>query len=333
MVNCVDVTVTNAGSSLNGNDCGIGPYWVGQFANGSYTFDFSETITGVTIDVTAINNNFPLNANEELAVSINGAFYPITQPGVPTNCPGRDPAEISPAGTIIGCNNCLSAWEDITIIEPINTITIESIFISGGPGGIIFSLYICCCETDAGEITSDPLSLCPDDIATVPAAQLTNLEADDLLQYILFSDLDDTLGTIISTSNTPNFFFIPATMQLGTLYYIAAIAGNNVGGNVDLTDNCLDISNAIETIWNPYPSVTFSVGNPEVCAGDCTDVTATFTGTPPFLLSYTTSGNPPTDLSFTGNTGIFQVCVDANATPGNLVLQATNLIDANCGCN
>jgi hypothetical protein len=332
-VNCVDVTVAVAGSSLNGNDCGIGPYWVGQFANGSYTFDFSETITGVTIDVTAINSNFPPNAREELSVSINGAFYPITQPGVPTNCPGRDPAEISPTGTITGCNNCLSTWEDITIIEPINTITIESIFISGGPGGIIFSLYICCCETDAGEINSNPLNLCPDDIATVPVAQQTNLDADDLLQYILFSDINDTLGSIISTSNTPNFFFNPANMQLGTSYYIAAIAGNNVGGNVDLTDNCLDISNAIEIIWNPYPSVTFSVSDPDVCAGNCTDVTATFTGTPPFTLSYTTPGNPPAILSFISNTGTFQVCVGVGAPVGSFELQATDLIDANCGCN
>lgn len=332
VVNCVEVTVTSLGSTLNGMDCGVGPYWVGQFANGSYTFDFSETITGVTIDVTAINNNFPVGANEELAVFINGAFYPITQPGVPLNCPGRDPAEISGNGTIVACNNCLSAWDDITIIEPINSIEIESRFLNGGPGGIIFSLYICCCETDAGEINASPLNLCPNDIATVPTAQPTNLDADDLLQYILFSDPNDTLGSILSTSVTPNFYFDPATMQLSTTYYLAAIAGNNVGGNVDVTDNCLDISNAIEIVWNPFPSVSFSVANPAVCAGGCTEVTATFTGTPPFTLSYTTPGNAPTTLLFTENTGTFQICVDANATQGSFVIQATDLADANCGC-
>ena len=332
-VNCVEVTVTPSGSSLNGMDCGVGPYWVGQFANGSYTFDFSETITGVTIDVTAINNGFPLpGTNEELVVFINGAFYPITQPGVPLNCPGRDPAEISPTGTIVACDNCLSAWDNITIIEPINSIEIESRFLGGGPGGIIFSLYICCCETDAGEINASPLSLCPDGIASLPNAQQTNLEPDDLLEYILFSDLNDTLGSILGTSVTPNFFFNPATMQLSTSYYIAAIAGNNVGGNVDLTDNCLDISNAIEIVWNPFPSVSFSVANPDVCTGGCTDVTATFTGTPPFTLYYTTPGNAPTILLFTENTGTFQVCVAANAPPGSFVLQATDLVDANCGC-
>jgi len=332
-VNCVDVTVTPAGTVLNANSCIMGPYRIGQFVGGSLTFDFSETITGVTIDVTSINTNFPIGASEELAVFINGAFYPITQPGVSANCLNQQDAEISGTGTIVACDGCLGSWKDITIIEPINTITIEARFISGFPGGMIFSLYICCCETDAGEITSNPLSLCPDDIATVPDAQQTNLEADDLLQYILFSDLNDTLGSIISTSNTPSFLFTPATMQLGTSYYIAAIAGNNVGGNVDLTETCLDISNAIEVIWNPYPSVTFSVSDPDVCAGNCTDVTATFIGTPPFSLSYIISGNPPTNVSFTGNTGIFQVCVDVDTPAGNLVLQATSLVDAYCTCN
>jgi len=331
-VNCVDVTVTADGSSLNGNICGIGPYWVGQFANGSYTFDFSRTITGVTIDVIAINNNFPPNAREELSVSINGAFYPITQPGVPTNCPGIDPAEISPNGTIIGCNNCVSGWEDITIIEPINTINIESIFISGGPGGIIFSLYICCCETDAGEINSDPLNLCPDGIATVPASTQTYLDNDDLLQYILFSDLNDTLGSILLTSDGREFNFNSATMLYGTPYYIAAIAGNNLSGNVDLNDNCLDISNAVEVTWHPLPSVTFSLANPDVCAGDCTDVTATFTGTPPFTLSYTLNGSGPVNQNFSGNTGILQVCTGPNAMPGSILLQANKLVDANCTC-
>jgi hypothetical protein len=332
-VNCVDVTVTPAGTVINATQCGNGPYRVGQFAGGSVTFDFSETITGVTIDVSAINTNFPLGASEELAIFINGAFYPITQPGVSANCLGQVDAEISPTGTIVTCNGCLGAWNDITIIEPINTITVEAVFLSGFPGGMIFSLYICCCETDAGEITSNPLSLCPDDIATVPDAQETNLDADDLLQYILFSDLNDTLGSIISTSAAPSFSFNPATMQLGTSYYIAAIAGNNVNGNVDLADECLSISNAILVIWRPLPTVAFSVANPDVCAGECTDVTATFTGTAPFTLTYSTPSAGSFTQTFFGSTGVFSVCSAPGSPPGSFLIQATSLVDVYCTCN
>jgi hypothetical protein len=191
----------------------------------------------------------------------------------------------------------------------------------------------CGCITKAGEVSSTNNILCPNENFSFGNSG-SELDPDDALQFILFSDLLDTLGSILLTSSSSVFTFSDPPLTTGVTYYVAAIAGNGLpDGNVDLTDPCLDISNAIETIWNPYPSVMFSVANPDVCAGNCTDVTATFTGTPPFTLSYTTSGNPPTNLLFTGNTGTFQVCVDADAPAGNLVLQATSLVDAYCTCN
>jgi hypothetical protein len=195
-------------------------------------------------------------------------------------------------------------------------------------------LYICCsgCQTSAGQITASPLNPCPDDLATVPAATQTFLEGDDLLQYVLFSNPADTAGSILATSNTPSFAFNPATMQTGVTYYIAAIAGNNAGGNVDLNDPCLDFSNAIQVIWQPLPTVNFSVANPDVCAGACTAVTATFTGTAPFTLAYTTPTGVTT-VVFSGNTGTFQVCTPVGSAPGSFSVQATSLTDAWCACN
>ena len=328
------MTVTEEGSCSNIDACGYGPYWIGETATGSYIFTFSAPVPEVRVSLAVVNDVF--GQVEEVSFEVNGNFYAIINPGVDDGC--RLPCIISGTGTIRcgpGDFGQGGSWQDIIITGNITTLKITNTWLGGAPNGSAVRVVFCCpvCPTDAGTITADPLNLCPDGIAIVPAATQPFLDNNDLLQYILFSDLNDTLGSIISTSNTPSFLFTPATMQLGTSYYIAAIAGNNVGGNVDLTDNCLDISNAIEVIWIPYPSVTFSVSDPDVCAGNCTDVTATFTGTPPFTLSYTTSGNPPTNVSFTGNTGIFQVCVDADAPPGNLVLQATNLIDANCTCN
>ena len=119
---------------------------------------------------------------------------------------------------------------------------------------------------------------------------------------------------------------------MGVTYYIAAIAGNNVGGNVDLTDICLDISNAIPVTWQPLPTVIFTVANPDVCAGGCTVITATFTGTAPFTLTYSTPGTGPVTQIFSGNTGTFQVCAPAGSLPGSFTLQATGLVDAWCTC-
>jgi hypothetical protein len=177
-----------------------------------------------------------------------------------------------------------------------------------------------------------PASFCIDEQAGGTFNNDEELDGDDLLQFILFSNPADTLGSIVAVSATPSFSFDPATMQTGVTYYIAAIAGNNLGGNVDLDDPCLDISNAIQVIWRPLPSVTFSAANPDVCAGSCTTVTANFTGTAPFTLTYSTPAGTVTQ-TYSGNTATFQICMPAGAPAGSFDIQATALADAWCICN
>lgn len=179
---------------------------------------------------------------------------------------------------------------------------------------------------------SSPLNLCPGSQATVPPPDQTFLESDDILRYILFSDLNDTLGSILATSSSPLFSFNSATMQTNVTYFIAAIAGNNLNGNVNLNDPCLDFSNALEVVWLALPAVTFSAADPNVCAGACTTVTAHFTGTAPFVLTYTTPAAGSTTQTFSGNSGTFQVCTPVGSPPGSLVVQATSVVDAWCTC-
>lgn len=86
----------------------------------------------------------------------------------------------------------------------------------------------------------------------------------------------------------------------------------------------------------PAPAVVMSVGDPNLCAADCLDLTATFTGTPPFTLSYqTTTSNGIQALFsqvFGSSTATFQVCAPAGAAPGSLTVQATAVSDAWCIC-
>ena len=190
----------------------------------------------------------------------------------------------------------------------------------------------CLCFTDAGNIPTANATLCINQ--AFPFANTGGfLENNDLLRYVLFSNPADTLGSIIVTSSTPTFTFNSATMQTGVTYYAAAIAGNNQNGNVDLNDPCLDISNAAQVVWRPLPTVVFSAANPNVCAGACTTVTATFTGTAPFTLTYTSPATGSVTQTFSGNTGAFEVCTAAGSLPGSLVVQATALVDLNCTCN
>jgi hypothetical protein len=190
----------------------------------------------------------------------------------------------------------------------------------------------CLCSTFAGTVNNQTFNICVPGSVTVPYNNNATLDANDILRYILFSNTNDTLGSIIVQSSSSTIAFNPATMQTNVTYYLATLAGDNLNGNVDLNDPCLDISNiAAQVTWRDKPSVVFSVANPNVCAGGCTMVTANFTGVPPFNLTYSTPSGTFSQV-FASNTGTFQVCVPANAAPGSFQIAATALSDAWCVC-
>lgn len=87
----------------------------------------------------------------------------------------------------------------------------------------------------------------------------------------------------------------------------------------------------------PGPSVSLTAINPDLCQVGCQDVTATFTGTPPFTLTYNTIASNGTQTTFTevfnSLSETFQVCAPPGTPLGSLVVQATVLVDANCTCN
>lgn len=328
---CTQVTVTSEGWTGSATSCGKSPYFIGHETPGSYTFNFFPAVTGVQLGVEGIDNR-PIG-EEEVAFYINGSFYPLTGPGVPDGC--GFPAALSATGTLIsGCDGCHSSCKNILITETISTLTVEDIYLNGLPAGVVFDLFVCCpiCPTVAGMIDSPPINICGNTPAIVPASTVFFLGPGDLLQYILSSDPNDLTGSIIMTSNTPQFAFNPALLQYGTIYYVSAIAGNNVGGNVSLSDDCLSISNVIPVSWNLKPAVTFSIANPNVCGGECTDITATFTGTAPFTLSYSTLFSGVVTETFQDNVSTFQLCVPEGILPTSFVLHATELMDANCSC-
>lgn len=190
----------------------------------------------------------------------------------------------------------------------------------------------CLCSTFAGTVNTNAFNVCVPGSVTVPYNNDAILDGNDILRYILFFDLNDTLGSIIVQSSSATIAFDPASMQTGITYYLATVAGDDLGGNVDLNDPCIDISDtAAQVIWREQPAVAFSVTNPDVCVGECVTITATFTGTPPFALTYTTPAGTFTE-SFQGNTSVILVCVPTGAPPGPLQVQAIALTDEWCTC-
>lgn len=204
------------------------------------------------------------------------------------------------------------------------------------PAGLPEFACIPVCTTDAGELTQGgPYNTCVNNPFSFPAAEQTDLDANDLLQYVLFTNPADTAGSIIAVSNTPQFnFMLP--MQTGLTYYVAAVAGNSLNGNVDLNDVCLDFSNALEVIWQPLPSIQLAAPNPNLCVGDCRTLEVLLSGTGSFTVAgnLVSGGNVVGTFSetFGGNTGTLILCVPAGTLPGPLLVQPTVLTDAWCIC-
>ena len=190
------------------------------------------------------------------------------------------------------------------------------------------------CISDASTFNGSSKSVCG--TGDIDAGHNENevLDPNDAIVFVLANSNNpgDLPGSILTTSLDDIFSFQPGITSLNTAYYVFALTGNTLNGTVDFADSCLSISPFVSLIWRSLPTVTFSAANPNVCAGACTSVTATFTGTAPFSLTYTTPASGTVTQTFSGNTGAFQVCTPPGSTPGSLVVQATKVVDGWCTC-
>lgn len=335
-VGCSEVTVSAEGSFAFGvNWCNTGPYVIGHDADGSYTFSFSPPASGVRVSITALDSHNGVDL-EEVYFEVNGAYFPLNASNAGTAlC--MDPAFITGAGAVRGYPPYIGDMHNITINTAISTLKITDDWLVGSPIGVNVAVYFCCtppCTTSAGAIAGPSLDICGNGPASISPATQMVLDNNDLLKYVLFSDPSDTLGSILSISNTPMFQFNASTMQKGTTYYIAAVAGDKLYGNLlNLYDPCLDFSNAIEVIWRDRPAVSFSADNNFVCGLECKLINVNFIGTPPFTLTYHSPVTGNITETFPENTGLFYICPDVNLPLSSIVVNAINLVDAYCVCN
>jgi len=335
------VTVTSDGyatSILQGPMCLYGPYRVGyQNIPGSYTFSFSLPVQEVVIDVQFLDN-YPGLILEEMAVEVNGAFYPLPSPGMPDGC--NEPAMLSATGTVIAPPGKVGSSKNITITGSITSIKVSDIVVLGNPHGFAFNFFVCCaaCTTDAGMLNPNDIVACVNKPAEIPPTSQSTLDLNDMLQYILVSDPFNPTLSILATSNTPSINFDPSTMVVGETYYIAAIAGNELNGSVDFSDPCWDITNLVLLVWWPAPTVEFATPTVDcLLPGGCYPVNLSFTGNPPFHLTgqVVAGGNVITNFGdiYSLPTAEMVLCLPSNTPQGQLTMQAVSLSDEHCICD
>ncbi len=182
----------------------------------------------------------------------------------------------------------------------------------------------CVCDTDAGIVTAIEADAClPNGQVSVQVSGQV-LEADDVLQYILYQNAAQLPNGVIATSSTPQFSF-QTGMTAGTTYFVSAIAGNNVGGNVDTSDVCLSISPGVPVVFHDPPTATLS-GAASFCAGGNAAFQIQFTGTPPFKFVYAINGNAQTPITAPG----FTFSITTNNVQQNQTFTLVSVEDKFC---
>ncbi len=168
------------------------------------------------------------------------------------------------------------------------------------------------CLTDAGTMSStSTISLCADDCTDM----LTHngdetLDADDILQFVVHTGTNPAVP--LARSSTPEFCFSQLTGgQYGVTYYISAIAGNNVGGNVSVTDPCYSQSVGTPVVWFETPIAFISDTEISVCGLETTleattpqsGLTGTWSATSPFFPTGGSTVHDPVMNAIAGGYG------------------------------
>jgi hypothetical protein len=135
----------------------------------------------------------------------------------------------------------------------------------------------CSCATDAGtmDFTGTPLMVCHEDDLPIPFNNDENLDADDLLVFVLHDLPGTTLGNILATATPPATSIPNPGLNFGQTYYVSAVAGSDDGtGNVDLNDPCLSVAQGVPfTIYEPQIDL---IAPASICANECFDLEIEF---------------------------------------------------------
>ncbi|MCC6278958.1 MAG: proprotein convertase P-domain-containing protein [Saprospiraceae bacterium] len=244
---------------------------------GAYTFQWEEVngICSATDEVQITFNESPsVNAIDEVCNGTNTQYtvtFSVTGGTAPYSAVGI-------AGSFSG-NNFTS------ILLPNNSAYSFTVADANGcESANVTGIKNCNCQTNAGTMNTAPLAFCEDQPAVATWNDDATTDADDIVLFILHSQSGSSVGTVFATSDQPSFTFGQG-LQLGTTYYISAIAGNDVGGAIQLSDPCLSVAPGTPVQWKPLPTATLS-GDATICEGSSTPLIFSGTGIYPLTVTY-----------------------------------------------
>ena len=190
-----------------------------------------------------------------------------------------------------------------------------------------FGSHNCVCSTDAGTMqVVPPTTYCAGETVSAIWNNDPKLDANDIVEFILHDQPGSLVGKVEARNNQPVFAYQPS-FQTGVVYYISAIAGNQVGGQVDLMDKCLSITPGVPVFWKALPTVEID-GADTICAGDFALLSISAAGAFPLKVTYT-DGVSVFELPITGSQ-VLTLPVYPAATTTYQLLAATDGTNPTC---
>ncbi|MBV6443532.1 MAG: hypothetical protein DYG98_22525 [Haliscomenobacteraceae bacterium CHB4] len=197
-----------------------------------------------------------------------------------------------------------------------------------------------CCATSAGDLDTNFIAVCGPKTVQVIHLGNENLEPNDTIRFILYSNPADPMGSIVQYSDTLYFPFLQGVMHFDSVYYAAAIVGPQMANDsIDASAGCFSLMKGPELLWRSIPTIT--VGSPpdSVCRDGCADVLFTFTGTPPFGFTWLIEQGGQVLIerteTATGYSLTLTVCpsdFDVPGMDGAMNFRVNFLMDMFCGC-
>ncbi|MCW5921091.1 MAG: hypothetical protein KIS77_02020 [Saprospiraceae bacterium] len=197
-----------------------------------------------------------------------------------------------------------------------------------------------CCATDAGTLDTAAIAVCGPKIVALALPGNHHLEPNDTIRFILFSNPNNPLGSIVQYSDTLKFPFLPGTMHFDSIYYVAVIARPLLpNDSINAAAACFSMFKGPKITWRQKPSITVASPPEAVCRDGCAEVLFDFTGTPPFEFTWLIVQNGQILLSKNETSPAFQMlvtlCTADFAIPptgGSIDFQVNFFQDKFCGC-
>jgi CHU_C Type IX secretion signal domain len=299
------------------------PYQINTSPNTTTTWQLvavsNDNCSGIAVGTgTWTLNQTPVISNVNTTCSADNQTYMVE-----FTATNGDLASMSVGGTLTGTYNAVNG-QFISNLIPQGT-DFSGILSDGFGCGMdtISGLVGCACQTMAGILSTDTVFACSGSVAIGNDMVGGFFDNDDGLMYLLTTEPNPLTWNILALSPIPLFDPPPGIVD-GTVYYIVAVVGNTLPGlNVNLNDPCTQYSNAQPVIWQAPGTVSLSIVESVICAGEEAQLEIELVGNAPFTVQWSANGIPQ-DVQNFNTDGVKNISISPSFSTNYTLITATS---------